>query len=262
MNPRPQQPTPAPSLIHAMRPAVAAPRPAPVLDPAPASHGHGVVAAPPAAKKIPLGVRIGAGLLVALGAWSLLAPAGPDDQHRNFKTHQDITAGVAQSPSPVVTASRAATKAALAAIPQGQPADLATILKAVEVDMPANLQPVLGGGRMLPAMPPRAQQQLAQQIARGDAQFYEMMFYDHCAEDGDWIVVQLDNGLSYGPFMITHRGTTIRVPGSPGRPPAIRIVGHIDGGGGITVAAKTGGGNWFSGVMQPGQSELMAYTIQ
>lgn len=257
MNPRLQQDIPAPSLIHAARPAVV-----PVLDPAPTNPGRGVAAATPTAKKIPLGVRLGAGLLVALGAWSLLSPAGQDDQHRNFKTHQDITAGLAKSPSPAVTVSRGATKAALGALSQGRQPDLATILKAVEVDMPANLQPVQVAGRQLPAMTPRAQQMLALQIARGDAQFYEMMFYDHCAEDGDWILVQLDNGLSYGPFQITHAGTTIRVPGSPGRPPAIRIVGHIDGGGGITVAAKTGGGNWFSGVMAPGQAELMTYTLQ
>lgn len=262
MNPRPQQPTPAPSLLHAMRPAMAAPRPAPVLDPAPASLGHGTAAASPAAKRIPLAVRIGVGVLVALGAWNLLAPVGSDDQHRNWKTHQDISAHVTQSPSPLATASRAATKAALAAIPQGRQPDLATILKAVEVDMPANLQSVQAGGVMLPAMHPRQQQQLAQQIARGDVQFYEMRFYDHCAEDGDWIAVRLDNGLSWGPFMITHHGTTIRVPGNPGRPPVITITGHIDGGGGITVAAETSGGNWFSGVMQPGQSESMTYTMQ
>lgn len=222
--------------------------------------------APPiglATKPVAASVKITAAALVVLGAWSWLGGAdGPDDQHANFKVHQQVSAHQVAPGNPAVAVSTAATRAAMGALAPGQKPDLDALMRAVEKDAPALVQGVQVGGLALPPMSPRAQAVLAQQIASGDVKFYEMRFYDHCAEDGDWIAVRLDNGMAWGPFQITHAGTTIRVPISGSRPPNIQIVGHVDGGGGITVAADTGGGNWFSGVMAPGQSELMTYHVQ
>ena len=257
MNPLPQRTT-SPSLEPARtlaRPGVGA------AIAHPAANAPVAVAAPAKTASAPLRLTIAA--MVALGAWSLFGgAAGTDDQHSDYKIHQQISAHQATGGDPAVTASTGAARAAMGALVPGQQPDLDTLMKAVQKDAPAIVQGLQAGGLSLPPMHPRDQALLAQQIAHGDTQFYEMRFYDHCAEDGDWIAVRLDNGMLWGPFMITHAGTTIRVPISSSRPPRIQIIGHIDGGGGITVAAETAGGNWFSGVLAPGQSELMTYHVR
>ena len=97
--------------------------------------------------------------------------------------------------------------------------------------------------------------QMNQELIQGDIDFYSMHFYDTCAEDGDIVSVSLDNGTTYGPIPITHRGTTISIPVNKSKPPRITLHALKDGDGGVTVGVKTSDGVWYSAVLPEGATQ-------
>jgi hypothetical protein len=89
----------------------------------------------------------------------------------------------------------------------------------------------------------------------GQANFYSMLFYDTCQEDGDFISVTLDDGTTTKPFMITKAGTVIQVPMVASAPPKITISAIKDGVGGVTVGCRTSDGIWYSRVLREGEEQ-------
>ena len=97
-----------------------------------------------------------------------------------------------------------------------------------------------------------AHPQLLEKIAGGEVKFYSMKFWDTCAEDGDHVAVQLDNGMQFGPFPLTHDGKTLAIPVADNAPPQIRLIAVKDGVGGVTVGVTTSSGVWYSNVIPEG----------
>jgi hypothetical protein len=98
-------------------------------------------------------------------------------------------------------------------------------------------------------LPPQGQQALLTDVAAGKVQLGYLTVYDGAAEDGDTLQVQ-SSGLSTS-VRLANAGTRIAVPYTVGA--EIRIVGAVDGGGGITAGVRTPDGQLFTPVMQVGQ---------
>ncbi len=98
---------------------------------------------------------------------------------------------------------------------------------------------------------------LVSSIAKGDVKFYRVRAYDTCAEDGDWVTVSTSNGAKVGSFMLTKVGTTVTIPVVGGQVPNVQLTADRDGVGGVTVGVVTSEGTWYSGVLDPGQSEAI-----
>jgi len=109
-------------------------------------------------------------------------------------------------------------------------------------------------GQPLVQAPPVLTPAIARQISTGEAQFCRVFLYDSCAEDGDTVQVMVD-GEPYVVVPLTVAGTSILIPVSAEAPTSIAIKGIYDGGGGITVGARTSEGDFFSRAMYVGETE-------
>src|SRR5262249_20492609 len=101
-----------------------------------------------------------------------------------------------------------------------------------------------------------------QALKDGKVQFYAVRLYDTCVEDGDVVTLRLSSGVEIGPVPLTNAGTTVSFPVVGGQAPNVTVIGIKDGTGGITVGVQTSGGMWYSGVMQPGDTETMPMALR
>src|SRR5262249_18146340 len=101
-----------------------------------------------------------------------------------------------------------------------------------------------------------------QAVKDGNVKFYAIRLYDTCVEDGDVVTLRLSSGVEIGPVPLTNAGTTVSFPVVGGQAPNVTVIGIKDGTGGITVGVQTSGGMWYSGVMQPGDTETMPMAVR
>ncbi|KPA13557.1 hypothetical protein MHK_006222 [Candidatus Magnetomorum sp. HK-1] len=91
------------------------------------------------------------------------------------------------------------------------------------------------------------------QIQKGNVKIYAVTLFDNCAEDGDVVRVKV-NGIDLGEVPLTHAGATVSVPLSSSGNDVMSVIGVKDGQGGITVTFRTSQGEYYSKVMQPGET--------
>lgn len=107
-------------------------------------------------------------------------------------------------------------------------------------------------------IPPESQ--LANDIERGRARFYQMQVFDCCDEDGD-VVEILVNGQPLIMIPITHEGATISIPLLEGAN-SVSLRGVRDGGGGITVSFRTSEGHYFARKMVVGEQHPLGVIVR
>jgi len=99
-------------------------------------------------------------------------------------------------------------------------------------------------------------------VKKREVKFITVRVYDSCAEDGDWVTISTDAGTKVGSFMLTIVGRTITIPVINGQLPHMTLTGDKDGVGGITVGVESSTGTWYSGVLDPGQSQPIPLAMQ
>lgn len=97
-------------------------------------------------------------------------------------------------------------------------------------------------------------------IRDGSAQFFHLRLFDCCDEDGDVVDVSLD-GHPYATVPLTHQGTVISLPLTPGTT-VITLRGVRDGGGSITVSFQTSQGDYFSQPLEVGEECQIGVVVQ
>lgn len=97
-------------------------------------------------------------------------------------------------------------------------------------------------------------------IRDGSARFFRLRLFDCCDEDGDVVDLSVD-GCSYGAVPLTHEGTVISLPLTPGTT-VISLRGVRDGGGSITVSFQTSQGDYFSQPLEVGEECQIGVVIQ
>ncbi len=97
-------------------------------------------------------------------------------------------------------------------------------------------------------------------IRDGSAQFFRLRLFDCCDEDGDVVDLSVD-GCSYGAVPLTHEGTVISLPLTPGTT-LITLRGVRDGGGSITVSFQTSQGDYFSQPLEVGEECQIGVVVQ
>lgn len=175
------------------------------------------------------------GLVAVMGYLFLFGPATPKTDEPTPQYQQERT----QRPNlPSVSVSAAdldqdMTQAAIAAANAGQP-------------IPD-----------LPNVPPS----MIRDIRKGEVQFYSLLIFDDHDEDGDIVKISLGNGMEYGPFPLTNRGTTISIPVKGGVPPSITLHAFKDGypSYGVTCGIKTSDGFWYSNILPEGTTQQVPF---
>lgn len=129
------------------------------------------------------------------------------------------------------------------------------IAAAQQIPEPVNprLDPASGEKLRPQIAAPTISEGMKQELLAGDINFFHLFIYDSCAEDGDVVDVILD-GQAFARVPITNQGATLSIPMANGRVTAVAIQGVYDGGGGITVAFHSSGGDAFLGVLDAGQT--------
>lgn len=97
-------------------------------------------------------------------------------------------------------------------------------------------------------------------IRDGSARFFRLRLFDCCDEDGDVVDLSVD-GCSYGAVPLTHAGTVVSVPLTPGTT-VITLRGVRDGGGSITVSFQTSLGDYFSQPLEVGEECQIGVVVQ
>jgi hypothetical protein len=93
--------------------------------------------------------------------------------------------------------------------------------------------------------------QISAKINSGQTKFYDVQIWDTCAEDGDVVDVMVD-GVVFATVTLMHAPTTVSIPCGPGT--SVGIGARIDGGGGVTLGAKTSVGQYFTPILSPGDT--------
>ena len=99
-------------------------------------------------------------------------------------------------------------------------------------------------------------------VAEDKTEFFTVQLFDTCAEDGDWVTIRLDNGLTFGPIPIFHHPTTVLVPINVDKPSRVWLEATREGGGGVTVALQTSTGVWFSRILVEGTRQEIPLTYR
>ncbi len=99
-------------------------------------------------------------------------------------------------------------------------------------------------------------------IRKGDVKFYRVRIYDTCEEDGDFVTIESDSGVSYPSFMLTNAGRMLTIPVIGNTPPKVTMTGIKDGVGGITAGVVTSTGVWYSKILAPGESEPIHFEFR
>ncbi|HEY2413798.1 MAG TPA: hypothetical protein VGI40_16220 [Pirellulaceae bacterium] len=97
-------------------------------------------------------------------------------------------------------------------------------------------------------------------IRDGSAQFFQLRLFDCCAEDGDVVDLSI-NGEHYARVPLTHDGTVITMPLTPGAT-VISLKGVHDGGGGITVSFQSSQGDYFCQPLAEGEEFQVGVVIR
>jgi hypothetical protein len=116
-------------------------------------------------------------------------------------------------------------------------------------------------GQAIPDLP-NPSPKLIDAIKKGDVKFYRVRAYDTCDEDGDYVTISSDSGVSYGPFMLTNAGRWLTIPVIGDKTPTVTMTGIKDGVGGITAGVETSTGIWYSKVLAPGDTEPINFSIR
>jgi hypothetical protein len=181
---------------------------------------------------------LGVGLVALMGYMFLFSPTTPKTDEPTPQYQQERV----QRPSlPTVGVSAAdldpqMTQAALEAANAGQP-------------IPG-----------LPNVPPS----VVRDIRKGEVQFYSILVFDDHDEDGDIVKVILGNGMEYGPFRLTNKGTTISIPVKGGIPPSITLQAVKDGypSYGVTCGIKASDGFWYSNILPEGSTQQVPFVAR
>lgn len=88
-------------------------------------------------------------------------------------------------------------------------------------------------------------------IRDGRSQFFHLRLFDCCDEDGDIVDISM-NGQHFARVPLTHKGTVLSIPLTPGTT-VLTLRGVRDGGGGITVSFQSSQGDYFSQPMDVGE---------
>lgn len=105
------------------------------------------------------------------------------------------------------------------------------------------------GQQPVPVLGPNAR--LVNAIRDGSAKFFHLRLFDCCDEDGDIVDISLD-GKPFSRVPLTHKGTIISLPMTPGTT-VVTLRGVRDGGGCITVSFQTSQGDYFSQPLDVGE---------
>lgn len=97
-------------------------------------------------------------------------------------------------------------------------------------------------------------------IRDGNKQFFQVRLFDCCAEDGDVVDLAID-GEHYARVPLTHAGTVLSIPMTPGTT-ILSLKGVHDGGGGITVSFETSHGEYFSQPIAEGEEFQVGVIIK
>ncbi len=127
-------------------------------------------------------------------------------------------------------------------------------------DFTQKAEQAVSAGQPIPDLP-GASPELLRAVRQGEVQFYQIRIYDDRDEDGDVVTVMLDNGVQFGPITLTNAGETLTVPVVRGRPPQITLHAVKDGypSLGVTCGVHSSGGEWYSTILQPGQTERIPF---
>lgn len=98
-------------------------------------------------------------------------------------------------------------------------------------------------------------------LAKKEETFYTLSLFDSCDQDGDVVAVR-SNGVEITQVLLTNAGQTVSIPLAPSGGNIIEIYGAKDGGGGITVAFKTSYGDFYSKIINPGESIPVALKVK
>jgi hypothetical protein len=104
-------------------------------------------------------------------------------------------------------------------------------------------------GKTTPVLGPNAR--LVTAIRDGSSQFFHLRLFDCCDEDGDIVDISM-NGEHFARVPLTHEGTVLSIPLTPGTT-VLTLRGVRDGGGGITVSFQSSQGDYFSQPMDVGE---------
>lgn len=99
--------------------------------------------------------------------------------------------------------------------------------------------------------------QIAAKVNSGQTKFYDVQVWDTCAEDGDIVDVIVD-GAVFATVTLMHSPTKVSIPCGPGT--TVSIGARIDGGGGVTLGAKTSAGQYFTPILYPGDTLPLSLT--
>jgi hypothetical protein len=98
--------------------------------------------------------------------------------------------------------------------------------------------------------------QISAKVNSGQTKFYDVQVWDTCAEDEDIVDVMVD-GSVYATVTLMHARTTVTIPCGPGT--TVSIGARIDGGGGVTLGAKTSVGQYFTPILNPGDTLPLSF---
>jgi hypothetical protein len=104
-------------------------------------------------------------------------------------------------------------------------------------------------GKATPVLGPNTR--LVTAIRDGSSQFFHLRLFDCCDEDGDIVDLSV-NGERLARVPLTHEGTVLSIPLTPGTT-VLTLRGIRDGGGGITVSFQSSQGDYFSQPMDVGE---------
>ena len=95
-------------------------------------------------------------------------------------------------------------------------------------------------------------QAVRREIGAERQRFFHILLRDSCDEDGDVVEVLVD-GREFAVVPLTNDGAMLSIPLRSGVSRTLKLKGIRDGAGGITVALRTSSGDYYCGVLQPGQ---------
>jgi hypothetical protein len=127
-------------------------------------------------------------------------------------------------------------------------------------DFTRQAEQAVHAGQPIPGLP-GASPELIRAVRQGEVQFYQIRLYDDHDEDGDVVTVTLDNGVQFGPLTLTNAGDTLTIPVVRGTPPQITLHAVTDGypPNGVTCGVHSSSGEWYSTILQPGQTERVPF---
>ena len=177
----------------------------------------------------------------------------------NVLTHRDATGAFRQAPS-IVLSSMDADHVTTQLI---QGALLNNDLESANAAL-RSAQGVAVGAVVSPdqrkSLTPSQNTRMLTAIRDGSSKFFHLKVFDCCAEDGD-VVDILVNGEPFATVPLTHQGTTLSLPLTPGTT-TVTLRGVHDGGGGITVSFQSSQGDYFSQAIGVGEEYHVGVVVK